>query len=97
MYDCNITHCTHYIIIYGYGVFFMASPSPLFILCGKCLWCATYFDKTGLSEENRCPQCGANSNEPLPIVMSNGSFIFNHSNKRGVELKFMHRHNRNSR
>jgi Flp pilus assembly protein TadB len=27
--------------------------------------------------------------------MSNESFIFNHSDKRGVELKFMHRHKRN--
>ena len=32
---------------------------------------------------------GASNNEPLPI-MSNESFTFNHSDKLGVELKFMH-------
>ena len=28
----------------------------------------TYFDKIRLSYENRWPQCGTNSNEPLPIM-----------------------------
>jgi len=73
----------------------LQNPSPLFILCGKCLWCATYFDKTRISTENRCPECGADNNEALPI-MSNESFIFNNSDKRGVELKFMHRQKRDS-
>ena len=39
---------THYIIMLQNTVLFMAllqNPSPIFILCGKCLWCATYFDK----------------------------------------------------
>ena len=60
-------------------------PSPIFILCGRCFWCATYFDDTKLPR-NKCPRCGANNNEPLPI-MSDESF----SDSRGVELKFMYR------
>src|SRR5215467_9028338 len=62
-------------------------PSPIFFLCGTCIWCATYFDDTKLPRKG-CPRCGANNNEPLPI-MSNESFTFNYSDKRGVELKFM--------
>ena len=58
------------------------------------MFVATYFDKTNISTENRCPECGANNTEPLHI-MSNESFIFNHSDKRGVQLKFMRRHKRN--
>ena len=51
-------------------------PSPIFMLCSTCLWCATYFDDTRLPR-NGCPRCGATNNEPLPI-MSNESFTFNY-------------------
>ena len=81
---CIVLQCTHYIIMLQNMVLFMApleGPSPEFILCDKCLWCATYFDKTRLLS-NRCLQCGANNIEPLPI-MSNESFTFNNSDKRG--------------
>jgi hypothetical protein len=103
-FRCTELQCTHYIIMLQRMVLFMAllqdlspiqCPSPIFILCDKCFWCATYFDMARLSTGNRCPQCGANNNEPLPI-MSNESFTFNHSHKRGVELKFMDKHRRNS-
>jgi hypothetical protein len=67
------------------------SPSspPIFILCDSCYWCATYFDKTRIPAENKCPQCNANNDEltSFPIA-SNESFTFDHNDKRGVELEF---------
>ena len=47
-----------------------SSSSPIFILCDSCYWCATYFDKTRIPEENRCPQCDANNKEltSFPIM-----------------------------
>jgi predicted Zn-ribbon and HTH transcriptional regulator len=67
------------------------SPSslPIFILCDKCYWCATYFDKTKIPIDNNCPQCSANNNEltSFPVV-SNESFTFDYNDKRGVELEF---------
>ena len=69
-----------------------SSSPPIFILCDKCYWCATYFDKSRISGENRCPQCDANSNELTSFpIMSNESFTFDHNDKRGVELEFKHR------
>jgi hypothetical protein len=97
-FTCTVLQCTHYIIMLQSRVLFMAPlqdlspnecPSPIFILCDTCLWCATYFDDTRLSR-NGCPQCGANKNERFPII-SNESFTCNHSDKLGMELKFMHR------
>ena len=44
-----------------------------------------------LTLRNGCPRCGANNNEPLPIM----SFTFNY--KRGVELKFTHRDKHDTR
>jgi hypothetical protein len=68
--------------------------SPIFILCRTCFWCATYFDDTKLPR-NGCPQCGANVNEPLPI-MSNESFALNYNDKRGMEMKLIYRDKRNN-
>jgi hypothetical protein len=70
------------------------SPSslPIFILCDKCFWCATYVDKTRIPGENRCPQCNANNNELTSFpIMSNESFTFDYNSKRGVELEFQPR------
>jgi hypothetical protein len=68
---------------------FQSSPPPLFILCDTCFWCATYFDKTRISRENKCPQCNANNNELSSFpIMSNESFTFIYNDKRGVELEF---------
>ena len=39
------------------------SSSPVFILCDRCYWCATYFNNTTIPTNNNCPQCNANSNE----------------------------------
>jgi len=67
---------------------FQSSP-PVFVLCDTCYWGATYFDKTRISSENRCPQCNANNNELSSFpIMPNESFTFDYNDKRGVELEF---------
>lgn len=68
------------------------SSPPIFILCDRCYWCATYIDKNRIPGENRCPQCNANNNQLTSFpIMSNESFTFDHNDKRGVELEFKHR------
>jgi hypothetical protein len=64
------------------------SSPPIFILCDRCYWCATYFNNTRIPADNNCPQCNANSNEltSFPIA-SNKSFTFNYNDKRGVEME----------
>ena len=65
----------------------LSSPPPVFILCDTCYWCATYFDKTRIPRENKCPQCNANNNELSSFpIMPNESFTYNYNEKRGVEL-----------
>jgi hypothetical protein len=60
---------------------------PIFILCDKCYWCATYFDKARITIDNNCPQCNNNELTSFPII-SNESFTFDYNDKRGVELEF---------
>jgi hypothetical protein len=60
---------------------------PIFILCDKCYWCATYFDKTRIPIDNNCPQCNNNELTSFPII-SNESFTFDYNDKGGVELEF---------
>jgi hypothetical protein len=68
------------------------SLTPIFVLCDRCHWCSTYLDKTRMSiEKGKCPNCyNINTLSSFP-VMSNESFTFGYDEKRGVELKFMHR------
>src|SRR5919199_5750902 len=68
------------------------SAPPVFALCDRCYWCATYFSNARTPTDNICPQCNANSNQltRFPIA-SNESFSFNYKDKRGVELEFKHR------
>jgi predicted Zn-ribbon and HTH transcriptional regulator len=68
------------------------SKKPVFILCDRCYWCATYFDNRRLPTDNNCPQCNTNSSQltSFPIA-PNESFIYNYNEKRGVELEFKHR------
>jgi hypothetical protein len=63
-----------------------------FVLCDICYWCSTYLDKTRLPIDNKCPEC-YNTTTTLSSfpIMSNESFTFDYDEKRGVELKFMHR------
>lgn len=73
-------------------------PTPEFILCERCYWCATYLDNNRLLDEgvddNKskiCPRCYAiDSLTSLPI-MNNESFTFSHTAKRGIELEFRKR------
>jgi hypothetical protein len=55
------------------------SSSPTFILCGKCYWCATFFDNARVPTDNNCPHCNESSNDnqltSFPI-MSNESLSF---------------------
>ncbi|MFL6382984.1 MAG: hypothetical protein ACJ72S_17095 [Nitrososphaeraceae archaeon] len=64
------------------------SSTPVFILCDRCYWCATYFGNTKIPTDNKCPLCNANSNEltSFPIA-SNESFTFVYNDKRGVQME----------
>ena len=65
------------------------SPSlPIFILCDTCHWCATYFGKSRIPIDNKCPQCNNNNGLSSLPIMANESFAFDHDAKCGVELKF---------
>jgi hypothetical protein len=68
------------------------SSTPVFILCDRCYWCATYFSNARIPRDNICPQCNANSNQltSFPIA-SDESFTFNYNEKRGLELEFKQR------
>jgi predicted Zn-ribbon and HTH transcriptional regulator len=67
----------------------LLSSPPVFILCDTCYWCATYFDKTRIPRENKCPQCNANNNELTSFpIMPNESFTFIYNDKQGLELGF---------
>ena len=59
----------------------------IFILCESCFWSATYLGKFMLPAEERCPICLEIELSSFPIL-PNESFIFNYSQKRGVELEF---------
>jgi hypothetical protein len=68
------------------------SSTPVFILCDRCYWCATYFSNARIPLNDICPQCNANGNQltSFPIA-PNESFTFGYSEKRGVEMEFKHR------
>ena len=68
------------------------SSAPVFILCDRCYWCATYFNNARIRTDNICPQCNANNNQltSFPIA-PNESFTYNYNEKRGVELEFRHK------
>ena len=72
---------------------------PVFVLCERCYWCATYFGKNRLLKEedvdddnNRvCPRCDAiDSLSSLPIA-ANESFNFSYTVKRGIVLQLRNR------
>ena len=72
--------------------------APVFVLCERCYWSATFLDKYKLREgdgvnddDNKCPHCDAvDSLSSLPIMV-NESFTFNYTVKRGIELEFKKR------
>jgi hypothetical protein len=79
----------------SYGSSRSLSP-PIFVLCERCHWSATYFDKTKVPKDNNCPECissndnNDNDNTELTSfpILSNESFTFHYSDKTGVELEF---------
>jgi|SRR6476619_950507 predicted Zn-ribbon and HTH transcriptional regulator len=64
---------------------------PVFILCDTCHWCATYFGKSRIPIDNKCPQCNNNNGLSSLPIMANESFTFGYDDKRGVELEFNRR------
>jgi hypothetical protein len=74
---------------------------PIFVLCERCYWSATYFDKTRVPKDNNCPECirsnDNNDNDDIELssfpILSNESFTFHYSDKTGVELEFKPRRN----
>jgi hypothetical protein len=68
------------------------SAPPVFVLCDRCYWCATYFSNTRILADNNCPQCNANSNQLTSFhIVPNELFTFEYNYKRGVELEFKNR------
>ena len=70
--------------------------TPVFVLCERCYWCATYLDtnrllkEEGVDDDNSevCPRCDSiDCISSLPIL-SNESFTFNYTVKRGIVLGF---------
>jgi hypothetical protein len=74
-----------------------SSTSPIFILCDKCYWCATYVNKSRRPVGNICPRCNIDTNEltSFPIV-ANELFSFDYNNKYEIELGFRPRRKDNS-
>jgi hypothetical protein len=73
--------------------------APVFVLCERCYWCATYLDtnrllkEEGVDDDNSiiCPRCDCiDCLSSLPIL-SNESFMFNYTVKRGIVLQFRKR------
>lgn len=60
---------------------------PIFILCDKCYWCATYLDKTRIPIDNTCSQCNADNTELSSFPILSESFTL-HYKRRGIELDF---------
>jgi hypothetical protein len=76
-----------------------AQSAPVFIICERCHWCATYLDTNRILQEEKvdddnnkiCPRCDTiDSLSSLPIL-SNESFTFDYSVKRGIVLQFKKR------
>jgi hypothetical protein len=48
-----------------------SSTSPIFILCDKCYWCATYVNKSRRPVGNFCPRCNIDTNELTIVTVNN--------------------------
>jgi hypothetical protein len=63
----------------------------IFVICDACFWATTYLDKSRLPVlDSRCSRCQEVGLSSFP-VLANESFTYDHSEKRGVELRFMNR------
>ena len=70
--------------------------APVFVLCERCYWCATYLDTNRLLKEEEvdddnsiiCPRCNSiDCMSSLPIL-SNESFTFNYTVEQGIVFQF---------
>ena len=72
--------------------------APVFVLCERCYWCATYFDTNRIFKEDKasddddnsmiCPRCDSiDCLSSFPII-PNKSFNFNYTIQRGLVLHF---------
>lgn len=67
------------------------SNERIFVICDACFWATTYLDKSRLPVlDSRCSRCQEVGLSSFP-VLSNESFTYAYSEKRGVELRFMTR------
>ena len=64
---------------------------PIFVLCDRCYWCATFLYKNRLCRDNLCPECATLNKFSSFPVLPNESFTFDYNDKRGVELEFKNR------
>lgn len=64
---------------------------PIFVLCERCYWCATYLNKTRLPRGDACSQCSIVDEFSSFPISPNESFTFDYSDKHGVELEFKSR------
>jgi hypothetical protein len=73
--------------------------APIFILCERCHWCATYLDTNRILQEEKvddnnnkiCSRCETTGSLSSLPILSNESFTFDYSIKRGVVLQFKKR------
>jgi hypothetical protein len=69
----------------------ISNSLPIFILCDRCYWCATFLNKARISRDNLCPECAALDKFSSFPILPNESFTFEYTDKRGVELEFKNR------
>ena len=69
-----------------------SSLLPMFILCDKCYWCATYIDNSRTPVNNNCPRCNDNIELSVFPITSNESFTSDYNEKRRTELQFNSRY-----
>ena len=67
------------------------SNERIFVFCDVCFWATTYLDKSRLPVlDSRCSRCQEVGLSSFP-VLSDESFTYAYSEKRGVELRFITR------
>ena len=55
-----INHDSQNLIANTHDDYIKVSAPPVFLLCDRCYWCATYFNNARIPTENNiCPQCNA--------------------------------------
>lgn len=63
------------------------SPKAQFLICSSCFWCASVFASYFQQSSKKCPRCGAEVLDSLPLVLDEACKL-GYSAKRRVELEF---------